>query len=94
MLDAAGDDEEVAGGEVDVAVAELDRQVAVEDEEGLVLVVVGVPGGGADALGDLEEVAVGLGDEVLGPVFGEGLGDGGERGLGDHEVIVPGGRRG
>ena len=43
VLDSFGDDEHLAGVEVDGTVAEVDAEMAVEDEEGLVGVLVVVP---------------------------------------------------
>ena len=49
MSDAAGAEEVVAGPEVDPLIADLDRDLALEDVERLVLVVVQVQGGPAAA---------------------------------------------
>jgi hypothetical protein len=76
VLDATRDDEQVAGLQVDVAVPELDSQAPGEQKERLLLVVVNVPGRGADALGDLEQVAVGMADNALRPELGELVRDG------------------
>jgi hypothetical protein len=43
VLDAAGDDEQLAGAELDIAVAKLDGEPAAEDQEEVVGVVVLVP---------------------------------------------------
>ena len=64
MRDVAGGEEEVARGDVDPLVADEGRELALEDVEGLVLVVVDVQGGSAAARVvdfDLREGVVGLG---------------------------------
>jgi hypothetical protein len=43
VLDPAGDDEELAGVEFDIAVVQLNCQVAVQDEEEVLRLVVLVP---------------------------------------------------
>ena len=50
VLDALGDDVELAGAESDRAVAQLDVQLAVEDEKEIVGVGMAVPGEGAREL--------------------------------------------
>ena len=71
VLDAAGDDDELAFAEGEGPVAELHREGAAEDEEELVLVLVAVPDEGAEELDDLDVLAVQLGDDLRVPVRGE-----------------------
>jgi hypothetical protein len=79
VFDAARHDEHVAFRELDVPRSELDGQAPLIDAEDLVLVVVLVPVGRADSLGDLEEISVGLADDPLGPELIERRGYGLER---------------
>jgi hypothetical protein len=67
MLDTARDHEQLARVHRHLAGAQLHDQRAVGHEEHLILVVVGVSLGRADALRDLEQASVGLAHELLGP---------------------------
>ena len=63
MLDATGHDIEVSRAELDVAVAELDRQPALDDEEEVVGLGMGVPDELALRLRDLKLVVVQIPDD-------------------------------
>ena len=71
MLDAARDDEKIAGMELDLAVAKLHAKMAAMDEEHLVLVIVVMPHELADELDELDVLAVQLADDSGRPVIGE-----------------------
>jgi hypothetical protein len=73
VLDASWDDKEVALLKFDVAVAQLDRQLAVEDEEEVVGVAVGVPDELALRLGEEDLVLVVVTDDPRLPWLVEGL---------------------
>jgi len=92
VLDASGDDEDAARGECDHPlrwITELDAQLAVEDHEEFVGVVVGVPNVGATDLGDADVVVVDPGRDAWAPEFVEGLQDGVEfDGFIAHPMIV------
>jgi len=93
MLDAAWDGDEVASLQVDVLVAEADEQFALEDEEELVLVWVGVPDELAVEPGESHVGVVDAGEEAWSPGLGERGefgGEGGWRGGGCH-ADAPGG---
>src|SRR5215207_920505 len=73
VLDAAGDDEEVALVKLDVAVAQVDRQGPVEHEEEIVGLVVLVPDEPPLDLDDLDVVVVQASDDLRTPGIDEGL---------------------
>jgi hypothetical protein len=64
VLDAAGDDEQLTGPEIDVAVAKLDRQASHKDEEEVIGIGVCVPHELALHLDQLELVIVELADDL------------------------------
>ena len=65
VFDTARDGEQVAWTELDVAVTQLNGQMSVQDKVGLVLVIVTVPVRRSNALGHLEQVAIGLDQHLL-----------------------------
>jgi hypothetical protein len=67
------DDEQVTRAQFDVAIAHLDRQRAVEEREGFVLAGIAMRTRGTRALGHVEQIPVGLSDEVLRPLLGHGI---------------------
>src|SRR6185312_14862586 len=71
VLDAFRHDEQLAFREIDRAVAEIDAQLAVEDDEGLVGVLVVVPDEIAFEPHQLELVVVHLGDDFGRPLLPE-----------------------
>src|SRR5215207_7630794 len=71
VLRPARDDEQLARADADVTGAQLHDELAVRDDEDLVLVVVRVPFRRSGALGDAEHAAVGLADDVLRPILAE-----------------------
>jgi hypothetical protein len=71
MLDAAGDDQQLALADGDGAVAELHRERAVEDEEELVFGLVAVPDERPLQLHQLHVLAVQLADDLRVPVGAE-----------------------
>ena len=71
VLDAAGDDDELAGADGDVAVAQFHQHFALEDVEELVLGLVAVPDEVALEADQLDVEVVELGDDFGLPVGGE-----------------------
>ena len=59
----------LTGQQVDRGFAQLDGQAAVADDEQFVLILVLVPAGLADALGQLDQLPVGFADDALRPVL-------------------------
>ena len=68
---AARNDEELALVEFDDPVTKMYRQVAVEDQEELVLLLVMVPDELAFEFGELDVLAVELADDTGAPMFSE-----------------------
>ena len=64
VLDAAGDDVQLAGAQLDLAVAQLDHQAAAEHEEEVVGVLVAVPHELAQHLDDRDLVVVEVRDDA------------------------------
>ena len=71
VLRPAGDNEQLTRPEHDVAVAELDRQLARQDEEQFVGVLMAVPDEFALNLDDLDLVVIQLRNGFWRSVFGE-----------------------
>ena len=71
MFYAPRHDEELAFVELDDPVTKMYRQVAVEDQEELVLVLVMVPDELAFELGELDVLAVEFADDTGAPTFSE-----------------------
>lgn len=71
VLDAAGDDEDLALFQLNRPVAHLDLQTAFKNQEELVLFFVGMPDEVAFELGKFDLVLVDLGDGLRRPVFGD-----------------------
>lgn len=80
---AKGYNGQVAGSENDIAVPELDGGFTFDQDEGLVLVVVGMPLCGSCALGDFDEFHVRLVRRLLSSEFGEAF-----EPIGDTDLIV------
>lgn len=85
VLDAEGYNEQVAGMQKDITVSKLNGEFPVEQDECLVLVIVGMPTGGSCALGDFDESSIRLGEYLLRPEFGEAF----ER-IGEADLVVHG----
>ena len=71
VFHSPGNDEELAFVEFDDPIAKMYRQVAVEDQEELVLVLVMVPDELAFELGELDVLAVEFADDTGAPMFSE-----------------------
>lgn len=69
MLDAARDNTELAGLQLDGVVAKFDSHLSPPNEEQLVLVVVEVPGKDAGDFDQLEFLTVQLGDDFRPPLL-------------------------
>ena len=69
VLDAARDDDELAGSELDDMIAELDAKGATHTEEELVLMLVVVPDEGTTKLDQLHLLTVELPDDLGPPVL-------------------------
>tara|TARA_B100000809_G_scaffold26820_1_gene23426 strand:- start:483 stop:821 length:339 start_codon:yes stop_codon:yes gene_type:complete len=71
VFHSPGNDEELAFVEFDDPIAKMYRQVAVEDQEELVLSLVMVPDELTFELGELDVLAIELADDTGAPMFSE-----------------------